>query len=157
MLNVRCVLWDVRRGTWLLILRCSLPVLALVVPGCSDSIRKEVTGTVLLDDQPLAEGQIDLHPLPGTPGPSAGATIEDGMFRIDPDGGPLAGTFRVEITASRTTGKKIKADFSDEMLDVYVQYLPARYNDSSELEATVNETGATELKFELTSDVEPAL
>ena len=133
----------------------SLVVLAIIATGCSESIRKQVSGTVSLDGEPLPTGQIQLRPHRDTPGPPAGAPIVDGNFRIDPDGGPMAGTFRVEITASRSTGEKRKVDFTDEMTDVYVQYLPARYNESSELEATVNETGTTELTFELSSQREP--
>jgi len=129
----------------------SLVALFVLAVGCSESARKEVTGTVLLDGEPLPAGQIQLRPLPGTSGPSAGASIVDGKFRIEPKSGPLAGKFRVEITASRPTGEKRRVDFSDEMTDVYEQYVLHRYNEASELEATVDETGTTELEFELSS------
>lgn len=141
------------RGVFGWLVRClGLMLLALVTTSCNESARREITGTVLLDGELLAKGNIELRPLRGTPGPPVGAEIVDGRFRIAPEGGPMAGEFSVEITASRKTGEQRRDDFSDEMYDVVEQFLPARYNESTELKATVNESGPTELSYKLTSD-----
>ena len=66
--------------------------------------------------------------------PMAAASIENGAFRISAEKGPVAGRYRVEITADRKTGRQIQADEgSSDLVDQYEQYLPARFNDASEL------------------------
>ena len=123
--------------------------------GCADSDRKRIEGTVTLEGEPLKEGQIGLFPQPGTKGPSAGAPIVDGKFTIDATKGPMSGTFSVQITASRFTGRKISLPPPDEgTIDEIEQYLPARYNTDSELKVDITENGPNRFEFTLSGQQE---
>ena len=114
-------------------------------------------GTVSLDGRPLQKGAIQFNPLPGTPGPTAGGEIADGRFAILPSGGPFAGKFSVQITAAGSTGRKVLDLFSKRMIDEYVQYLPARYNSRSQLQAEVTAAGPNRFDFALTSEKEASV
>jgi hypothetical protein len=120
--------------------------------GCGgDSRRQAIEGTVTLDGQPLETGQISFRPQPGSPGPTAGAPIAQGRFSIKPKGGTFAGGFRVEITASRPTGRKVPDRFTGSPVDEISQYLPAKYNTQSELTAQVKAEGPNRFEFTLDS------
>ncbi len=129
---------------------CGLGLLLLA--GCGrSSDRQALEGTVTLDGAPLAEGSITLRPLPGTRGPTAGGKISDGKFSVSPEGGTFVGTFRVEITASRKTGRKVKDPRFGREVDEVEQYIPRRYNHQSELTAEVTAEGPNQFKFALTT------
>ena len=92
-------------------------------------------------------------PQPGTKGPTAGATIVDGEFSIDTRKGPMLGKFHVQITATRLTGRKIMAPPPVAgTVDEIEQYLPARYNTMSGLEADVTDEGPNHFEFALSSE-----
>ena len=136
------------------ILHWLFPTLACltILSGCGgDSRRRGIEGTVTLDGAPLAEGYISFRPELGSPGPTAGDAIADGKYSIATEGGTFDGTFRVEITASRPTGNKIPDRFTNELVEEYAQYLPARYNTESELTAEVTEEGENQFDFTLES------
>ena len=137
-----------RRSIWWCV--CAWVLLSLT--GCGDSSdRQSLEGTVTFNGVPLAEGQITFVPQRGTKGPTAGDKITEGHFSISPKGGTFAGTFRVEIVATRKTGKKAKDYRTGEMIDNIEQFLPARYNRQSELTAEVTESGPNQFEFALTS------
>ena len=120
--------------------------------GCGkDSPRRAIDGTVSLDGAPLAKGYISFRPEFGSPGPTAGAEIVDGKYSISTEGGTFAGKFRVEITASRPSGRKVPDRFTGQLVEDYTQYLPARYNSESELTAEVKEEGDNLFDFTLES------
>ncbi len=129
----------------------------VVVCGCNHDGRQPLEGTVALDNQPLPAGDITFFPLSGTPGPTAGGKIIDGHFSIPAEGGTMAGTFRVHITAQRKTGKQVfdpTAQMMDPnakngMIDQYEQYIPARYNQQSELTADVVQGSHKSFEFVL--------
>jgi hypothetical protein len=119
--------------------------------GCGgDSRRQGIEGTVILDGKPLAVGQITFVPQPGSSGPTAGAEIADGRFSIAPKGGTFAGAFRVEITASRLSGRKVPGPRGTPV-DEIVQYLPTKYNTESSLTADVKAAGPNRFEFALQS------
>lgn len=142
-------------------IRVFLPTICLLVIvatcGCGGGPKRlPVEGTVTVDGQMLESGQFTLIPLEGTRGPTAGAEIVDGKFSIASNGGPLAGTFRVEIMAAQTvTGKKQSGiNFSTgevEVIEETRQLLPPRYNSNSELTAEVTLDGPNHFDFELQS------
>lgn len=94
---------------------------------------------------------ISFVPLPGTDSPTAGADTIDGQFVIPARVGVFPGRFRVTITASRPTGKKVHAPRWNQMVDEDEQYLPARYNRARKLEANVELGAAKRLEFHLDS------
>ncbi len=125
-----------------LLLGCGLVWMA---SGCSGSNRGAVGGTVTVNGEPLNEGQISFVPMDPALGPTAGATISNGQYQIDAVRGPVAGEYQVQIHAFRKAGKKIWDGMGDEKARPdqknYVQelapYLPAKYNDKSELRTTI--------------------
>lgn len=138
-----------RRITWIAV--CGLGLLLLA--GCGQaSQRADLEGTVTLDGKPLAEGRIKFIPQPDTGGPSAGAKIAEGRFSIARAKGIFPGMFRVEITASRKTGRKVENPIAPgNFFAETVQYLPSRYNRQSELTAEVTTEGPNQFEFVLSS------
>jgi hypothetical protein len=123
-----------------------------MIGGCSRSTgRQAIEGTVTLDGTPLAEGSIVFLPQPGTKSPTCGGTVLQGHFSIAPAGGAACGTFRVEITAVRKTGKKVISPKDNQLVDEVQQYIPAKYNQQSELTVTVSEQGPNRFDFPLSS------
>ena len=131
----------------------STVLVLILAAGCGTSQRKSLQGNVTLDGQPLPSGRIAFHPVQDTPGPTAGAEISEGRFSIHRDKGSFAGTFRVEITAWRETGKKFR-DPNGTVVSPSVQYLPPRYNEHSELRAEVTVGGSNEFDFQLHSNTD---
>jgi hypothetical protein len=138
-------------------LRAPKPALAfwaaslLLLTGCADEGRLALEGAVTLDGQPLDKGFITFRPQPGTPGPTAGGPIEGGRFSIAPEQGAFAGTFRVEISAQRPTGKTLLDADTGQVVPHYEQGLPERYNRRSELAAEVKPGLRNHFEFALTS------
>ena len=85
-------------------------IVALSLFGCDgDGLqRATVRGTVTVDGQPLQSGSIALLPQPGTKGPSVGGAIESGSYVLAGDSGPVRGSYRVEIRATRKTGRQVR-------------------------------------------------
>lgn len=126
----------------------------ILVFGCQRGPQRyALSGSVNLDGQPLEEGAISFRPEEGTPGPSAGGAINEGAFSIPASGGPLAGRFRVEISASRP-GESFVPGMDGQMVPAYEQFLPARYNSESELRVDVGASGKNSFDFVLHSDDE---
>ena len=133
---------------------CGLALLLLA--GCSGtSGRQSLEGNVTLDGEPLPEGGISFRPLPGTRGPTAGGKISEGKFSVSPGKGTFVGTFRVEITASRKTGRKKLDPIMGDEVDEMVQFIPERYNRQSELRAEVTAEGPNRFDFTLSSQGNP--
>ena len=107
----------------------------LVAAGCRDPgpTRGGVAGTVSLGGQSVAEGVIRFFPLGdgiGSDGP-----IIAGSYAIPAERCLSTGTYRVEISALKPTGRQIPdldagpGDMKDEVIET----IPARYNRESEL------------------------
>jgi len=133
----------------------------IALGGCNrHGGRQGLGGTVTFDGQPMSAGAIVFYPEPGTRGPTAGGKIVDGEFTVDAEKGTMEGTFRVTITATRKTGKKVfdptaemlDPGSTDGMMDEIVQYIPARYNKQSELTADVVDGGENRFEFALSSE-----
>jgi hypothetical protein len=134
--------------------RCLLimAIVSVLFAGCGHrSGRQGIEGTVTLDGKPLETGQIAFRPQQGTASPSGGADVRGGRFSIAPERGLLPGKFRVEITASRPGQEKVRDHFTGKLVTVEEQYLSARYNQQSQLEATVEASGPSRFEFVLTS------
>lgn len=135
--------------------RCLLGWLCLiglaVLPGCGESGRLPLEGTVTLDGQPLPKGYIQFSPLAGTAGPTAGTDVVDGKFSIPAQGGTFAGKFLVSITAAGRTGRKVINPLSGTTADEIAQLLPPQYNRESKLQAEVKAGGPNRFDFPLVS------
>ena len=114
--------------------------------------RAAVGGKVTLDGVAITEGTIAFYPSGNTKGPAAGGPIKDGQYSISVDKGPVIGSNRVEIHASKKTGRKVQAPMSDPgtMSDETVEAIPDRYNVKSTLVAEIK-SGKNIFDCELTS------
>ena len=108
-------------------------LLALLIAGCSPS-RPVMEGLVTLDGVPIEKGTIMLIPANGK-GQSAGGGIVAGRYRIPVSPGPM----EVRISANRKDGKMPDPlnPGSGAMIDRYVDYVPVRYNEKTELNVTL--------------------
>jgi hypothetical protein len=111
----------------------SLTLLALLTSGCGSS-RPVMEGMVTLDGVPIEKGTIMLMPANGK-GQNAGGGIAAGRYRIPVSPGPM----EVRISANRKDGTMPDPlnPGSGAMIDRYVDYVPARYNEKTELNVTL--------------------
>ncbi|MEK6246938.1 MAG: carboxypeptidase-like regulatory domain-containing protein [Planctomycetales bacterium] len=119
--------------------------IALVAcPGCGNGL-PQVSGTVTLDDQPLANALVTFEPVDGRP--SYARTDEDGFYRLiytdDKTGGTL-GTNQVSITTKASGDPDAGTASSPEKL-------PAIYNTKTELSEEVV-AGSQTINFDLKSE-----
>jgi hypothetical protein len=130
---------------------CCLGSGLLFFSGCWKS-SPSITGTVRLDGDPLPSGWIHFIPVEGTPGPDAGAVIEEGEYRVTK--GLVAGEYRVEIHGSRESTVRKERDpiTPTELILAEVEAVPAEYNKKSQLTATVQARSNPPLDFNLTSN-----
>lgn len=137
--------WNGKRS-WIL----ALALLAAAGCGGTTDGRSSVTGEVTFDGAPLESGVVTLIPAVGTKSPSAGAEIVKGRYTIPNSGGPQPGSFRVEITAQRKTGETRNEGGMVGTIEVTEQFIPEKYNKSSELKLEVK-SGENTQNFALTS------
>jgi hypothetical protein len=114
---------------------------AVMFIGCSSPhTTYPVSGTVLLNGEPLADGDIFFRPVDPAFGMDAGKIV-NGRFSC----GAKAGKKIVMIRASRVVpGEKTPMGGL-----VRREYIPEQYNDASKLEAEVSKDGANEYEFKL--------
>ena len=113
--------------------------------------RAAVTGKVTLDGTPIEEGSISFLPAGGTQGPATGGQIQNGQYSIAAAEGPVIGHHRVEIRASRKTGKMITVPMDpSKKVEEVAQVVPKQYNSESTLEKDIA-AGENVHDFELVS------
>ena len=116
-----------------------LPLVFVVfLVGCGDDGRLPVQGKVTVDRVPVENGYIYLTPLPGTDGPTTGAKITDGSYKIESGKGVFQGSFQVAIKVWEES-KKSEDFATGEKTKGIQQTLPAKFNTKTEL--TVEITG----------------
>src|SRR5207253_1664581 len=112
----------------MMLVRCFLLFgLALLFSSCSDST-PDVTGTVTLDNQPLAEGTIVFESEDGKT-PAASGTITSGKYSLKVAPGPKT----VKIMASKASDKVDPAMGGAPKVSI----IPTVYNTQSTLKADV--------------------
>jgi hypothetical protein len=128
----------------------------LVLGGCGGKTHDlaKVSGTVTLDNQPLAEARVVFQPIgtgKGNPGPgSSGVTDANGRYslRAATDAvGAVVGSHRVSITLGTGTTNPD----SDQPAKPTRRQLPARYNTNTELTCEVPAGGTDKADFALWS------
>ena len=127
---------------------CCLAAGLLLLSGCGKS-EPSVVGTVLLDGDPLPAGWIRFVPVEATPGPDAGAVIEEGKYSVTK--GLTTGRYRVEIHGTKESTSRKERDplTPSELIPAEVELIPAEYSLKSKLIRTV-EAGSNTLDFALT-------
>jgi hypothetical protein len=114
---------------------------ACVLAGCGQEASPEsitVSGTVALDDTPVARGQI-IFSDPSRQTRSSGGDIVDGKFTFDAS----PGSKRVEIIAMREVPGKMDTSNPGEERPLMEQYIPDKYNAESDLTAEVSPSNTT--------------
>jgi hypothetical protein len=121
---------------------CLLPAAAcLVFAGCNSEPKTyPVSGTVILNGQPLTEGDISFHSSDPAVGADAGKIL-DGEFHFQ----AKAGAKRVEIRVSQVVPGRTTPMGGPLRLEI----IPAQYNDESKLTAHVSPDGRNEYEFKL--------
>src|SRR5262245_4028087 len=119
--------------------------------GCGNKA-KILTGKITFDGNPLDQGQITFEPKGR--GKMSVAQIVDGTYTLPDKFGLAPGDYVVRITSERPTGAKVKpASYSQDQtpMDVYQQFLPAKYNTKSTLTVSVSPDGENVHDFALIS------
>jgi hypothetical protein len=122
-----------------------------LLAGCGSPVTT-IKGKVTLDDEPLEQGSISFVPSAGTKGPLTGAVIANGQYAIESKT-PMSGTYKVEISLARKTGKKIPVPPpapAGTMVDQVAEAIPAKYNTESTLTREVK-AAHNEFDFDLKS------
>ena len=101
--------------------------------------------------QAVGEGPDHVRAPAGHEGADGGRGDCGGKFSIPAAGGTFAGKFRVEITASRPSGKKVADRFTGKLVDSYEQFIPRKYNTESQLTADVKAGAENRFEFAVNS------
>ena len=120
--------------------------------GCDSGIK--IHGKISVNGTPLDEAQIQFVPVTSTGGDQLGTVVSKGEYTFaDPDR-LKEGQYQVQIRAYKSSGKKIWDGMGDgtnkNMVDDLKQYIPAKYNDTSELKVAIkagNNEFNTDLQF----------
>jgi predicted small lipoprotein YifL len=133
---------------------CFLSVCAALA-GCGN---KEYTGDerfplsdkVTYDGDVVDHGAISFIPITGDKQRPSGGVIKDGVYSVPEPKGANAGKYRVEIHWLKLTGKQVKAQDSEDILDERAEVLPAKFHKDSQLTAEVGPNQTT-FDFDLKS------
>ncbi len=132
-------------------IRLLASLLVLGMAGCGSGAASWLSGTCSYGGRPIEEGNIRLFPIDGTPGHGAAVRIEQGRYAFEPAAGLVAGKYLVAVSATRATGRMLPGEGlpgEPDAVPEIEQYIPERYNHSSELRLTL-EPGENQHDFEL--------
>jgi len=119
----------------------------LLSAGCADNNKSVVSGTVLVDGQPLANGTIQFFPSDGN-GQTGAAGVTDGKYTANAG----VGDMKVIITGIKVVGKIKQYDTPDSpTVDDVRELLPDKYNKNTELTATLKPGPNAGVDFDLKS------
>jgi len=107
--------------------------------GCGETGRLPVQGKVTVDGAPVENGYIYLTPLPGTDGPTTGAKIVNGSYKVEPGKGVFLGSFQVAIKVWEESGKLTEDVATGEKTQGIKQTLPPKFNKKTELTVEIKE------------------
>jgi hypothetical protein len=105
-----------------------------------------------LDGDLLPSGRISFIPVEGTPGPDAGAVIEEGEYSVTR--GLTAGKYQVKIHSPRESTIRKERDpiTPTELIPAEFDAVPPEYNKKSKLFITVQARSNPPFDFDLTSN-----
>jgi hypothetical protein len=128
---------------FLVLLACT----AIAVAGCNEpSNRQAISGSVLLDGQPLAHGSIRFEPRDAARAQASGAVIAAGKFAVARDQGLVPGTYRVAVSSPKNDPAAAPSMDGGGLAE---ERIPRRYNIDSELEIVVEPRGGNQFTFDL--------
>ena len=108
--------------------------------GCGDS-GISISGKITVNGKPLESAEIKFLPLNSADNEHAGAVVTNGEYVVENDERIKEGEYQVQIRAFRASGKKLWDGMGDgtnkTMVDELAQFIPNRYNDSSELKVSL--------------------
>lgn len=139
-------------GTWRRMLAVGMCGATLLVlgAGCGGGSGLDlhpVSGTVTFDGQPVEDGYITFRAQSGDPRGFAGP-IKQGKYTAETFAKPM----KVSITAFRDVPGKFVQPAPDLPKEpAREQFIPARYNEATELQADIPSGGNKQLDFSLTS------
>ncbi|MCC9606508.1 hypothetical protein LOC68_17505 [Blastopirellula sp. JC732] len=133
-------------------LTAALCVVALALAGCnSKSGGIVVTGDVQFDGQPLQNGLIHFEPMGGA-GASAARRIDGGKYEFDANSNMKPGKYKVAIRATQPdSGLDADAAMNRGPQPPFVDPIPKKYSDKTELTVEVTEAGPNKFDFDLKS------
>jgi hypothetical protein len=133
-----------RAASWMNAAACLAGALLLCVAfGCGSDGMVVASGSVTFDGRSLVDGAISFYPADKSVAPQGGR-IRGGQFEVR----CRPGKYRVEILASRP---KEGAKEASPGMTPLEQFIPARYNDASSLEAEVSTKSRQQFTFDLIS------
>ena len=116
---------------------CVLAGFCAALAGCGGSDnRMSVKGKVSLDGEVVDRGSIVFLPTAGV-GTKAAAAIEAGEYVVPAEEGLRPGTYRVEVSWSKPTGRKVASADPGMMMDETREAIPAKFNTASTLTAEI--------------------
>jgi hypothetical protein len=127
----------------------ALGICLAAIVGCGGDNRAAVQGKVTLDGRDI-EGTISFVPTDGRSTSAAWGEIKEGCYSLPAARGPVVGTYRVEISWMRKTGKKQSNPAHVMFADEIAEAIPTRYNRQSELQAEIKPE-KNQVDFNLTS------
>lgn len=147
---------------WLTLRAAVLLLTFAAMIGCGRTVdgppRAAVNGIVSLDGEPLEAGVIRFIPRADTSGPKVSVAIANGFFQLTESDGPVVGQHRIEIEAPAAGELAFDDEEALQRLEqsgrkarIEVVRIPAVYNRSSRLEATISHDAPNDLTFELLS------
>lgn len=137
---------------WNIAVLCCALACAACFSGCvkPDGLCS-VEGTVTLDGQPIENGRINMGPMVGQSGTATGGEITNGKYSFRASEGEMVVTIRA------TKVEPIENPTADEqahgITERQVELIPERYNQQSELKATIHK-GKNTVDFDLKSEAE---
>jgi len=130
-------------------------VSVLAMAGCDSGLDvAPVSGTVLLDGEPLVGANVNTQPISTSAKPkpgsgSFGKTDAQGHYSLELVDPPIAGAVFGEHRVTITRAEEQQDDEDDRIIRPTGPRWPARYSDGS-LRLTVSEAGTSEADYDLT-------
>jgi hypothetical protein len=140
------------RGLALMLGLIMLPPMGCSAPVEDNLPREAISGTVMLDGQPLPKGTIQFRPA-SQEATAAGGMIDDGRFAIPRSEGLVPGKYKVQIDSREDAGAPLAGGELPGAPVVSKKkpaaLIPARFNTMTELTAEVRSGGPNDFTFDL--------
>ncbi len=123
--------------------------LVTAVVGCGSN-QVSIKGRVTFDGQPVGPGSIVFVPEAAADGIKVAAPIAEGNYEIQAERGAKPGTYRVEVSWSKKTGRQIPSADPGMMHDETKEAIPPQFNTQTTLTRELK-PGENVLDFDLKS------